>query len=220
MSPCSRTHACSARLHAPLPSCPPPSRMHQRFILIVRFGGDRNSCGYAGGPQSFRGITGSWKGQRPNGQHSRAGRVRGRGRRDAEVRGREHQPAGALPPAGGVGHKCRDGRGGRGDVLGIRQQQERIPAEDAQHVRRHPQPQDPQVQEGELLSGRHPRALPEDGQGAHSRRRGDVRDRHEHEEGPEDSREDGHRQARMSRSCWHVPWEGWTCPTSGSMPPT
>ena len=36
-------------------------------------------------------------------------------------------------------------------MLGIRQQQERIPPEDAQHLRRDPEPQDPQVQEGELL---------------------------------------------------------------------
>ena len=37
------------------------------------------------------------------------------------------------------------------EMLGIRQQQERIPPEDSQHLRRDPEPQDPQVQEGELL---------------------------------------------------------------------
>ena len=33
--------------------------MHHLCILIVRFGGDRNSCGYAGGPQSFIKKTGN-----------------------------------------------------------------------------------------------------------------------------------------------------------------
>ena len=54
--PCSRIRACSDRLHDPSPSRPPILRMHQPFIHMMQRSGDRNSCGYAGGPQSFTGI--------------------------------------------------------------------------------------------------------------------------------------------------------------------
>ncbi|MEE6159662.1 hypothetical protein VXJ24_10915, partial [Olsenella sp. YH-ols2221] len=40
-------------LHDPSPSRPPILRMHQPFIHMMQRSGDRNSCGYAGGPQPF-----------------------------------------------------------------------------------------------------------------------------------------------------------------------
>jgi hypothetical protein len=43
--------SCSGRLHGPSPSRPPIFRMHQPFIHMMQRSGDRNSCGYAGGPQ-------------------------------------------------------------------------------------------------------------------------------------------------------------------------
>ena len=51
--PCSRIPSCSVRLHGPSPSRPPLFRMHQPFIHMMQRSGDRNSCGYAGGPQPF-----------------------------------------------------------------------------------------------------------------------------------------------------------------------
>ncbi|MCC6108070.1 MAG: CocE/NonD family hydrolase, partial [Atopobium sp.] len=39
------------RLHGPSPLLPPLFRMHQPFIHMMQRSGDRNSCGYAGGPQ-------------------------------------------------------------------------------------------------------------------------------------------------------------------------
>lgn len=74
--------------------------------------------------------------------------------------------------------------GDEGDMLGLWQQQERIASEDAQHLRGNTEPQNPQVQGRKLLPRRHPRVLPEDGQGTHSRRGRDVRDGHERQEGP------------------------------------
>ncbi|MCI1540745.1 MAG: hypothetical protein LKH62_09815, partial [Atopobiaceae bacterium] len=41
------------RLHGPSPLLPPLFRMHQPFIHMMQRSGDRNSCGYAGGPQPF-----------------------------------------------------------------------------------------------------------------------------------------------------------------------
>ncbi|MEE8682592.1 MAG: hypothetical protein SOI43_02735, partial [Olsenella sp.] len=38
---------------------PPLFRMHQPFIHMMQRSGDRNSCGYAGGPQPFVGILAS-----------------------------------------------------------------------------------------------------------------------------------------------------------------
>jgi transposase-like protein len=49
-------------------------------------------------------------------------------------------------------------------VLGLRQQQERLQAEDPQYLRGDAEPEDTEVQEGKLLPRRHPRALPEDRQ--------------------------------------------------------
>ena len=54
--PCSRIRACSDRLHDPSPSRPPILRMHQPFIHMMQRSGDRNSCGYAGGPQPLYAI--------------------------------------------------------------------------------------------------------------------------------------------------------------------
>jgi hypothetical protein len=37
---------------------PPLFRMHQPFIHMMQRSGDRNSCGYAGGPQPLSAIPG------------------------------------------------------------------------------------------------------------------------------------------------------------------
>ena len=118
------------------------------------------------------------------------------------------------------GGQRHHGRGGRPALRRWGQQQERLQGPRPRDVRGHAQPENPQAQDGQLLPRGRPRALP--ARRPRARRGGsrDVRHRHQHQEGAEDSREDGHREARQGPRERDRRSMRARYPTSGSTRPT
>ena len=93
-------------------------------------------------------------------------------------------------------------------MRGAEEHEERLPRAQAQDLRGHAHAQGSQAEKRQLLPRGRDRALPEGRPSARGRRGRDVRHGHQHQKGPEDSREAGRRQALQGPGERHCPEPG------------